>query len=141
MACSSLLTPLLNKIAPGRYGSRFLLIFLPPLYHTSFYFETKRKGVPFLEEARKLVLHHHKRYDGTGYPDGLVGDDIPLGARLLSVADSLDSMLSDRGYRSAMSIDDALNELHKCCGTMFCPVAVEALVSAYKSYLKESPLG
>lgn len=94
------------------------------------------KDIPFLEESRRLVLHHHERYDGTGYPDGLIGNDIPLGARLLAVADSFDSMTSDRACRAALSIDDALNELHKCCGTQLCPVAVEAFISGLKGHLQ-----
>ena len=94
------------------------------------------EGVTFLEESKKLVLHHHERYDGTGYPDGLSGDDIPFGARLLAVADSFDSMTSDRAYRTAMSIDVALNELSKQRGIQFCPIAVEAFVSGLKSFLK-----
>ncbi|MFC2006174.1 CHASE2 domain-containing protein [Chloroflexota bacterium] len=99
------------------------------------------KDIPFLEEPRKLVLHHHERYDGTGYPDGLIGNNIPLGARLISVADTFDSMTSDRAYRAAMSIDDALNELHKCSGTQLCPVAVEAFISAFNIATKKSLYG
>ncbi|MDD5287802.1 MAG: CHASE2 domain-containing protein [Dehalococcoidales bacterium] len=90
-------------------------------------------GIPFLEEARSLALHHHEKYDGTGYPDGLKGTDIPFGARLLAVADAFDSMTTDRAYRAAMSIEDALGELHKHRGTQFCPVAVDAFVSALKT--------
>jgi putative nucleotidyltransferase with HDIG domain len=97
--------------------------------------------IPFLEEARRLVLHHHERYDGTGYPDGLIGNDIPLGARLLSVADSFDSMTSDRAYRAAMSAEDALNELYKHRGTQFCPVVVEAFVSGFKTHVIKSSAG
>jgi len=85
--------------------------------------------VPFLEEPRKLVLHHHEKYDGTGYPDRLKGEDIPLGARLLAVADALDTMLTERSYRGAASMDHALSELRRCTGTHFCPVAVEASIS------------
>ncbi len=88
--------------------------------------------VSFLEEARNLVLHHHERYDGLGYPDGLSGEAIPLGARLLAVADAFDSMTSDRSYRPAMSAEDAVNELYNNIGTQFCPVAVQALAEAIK---------
>ncbi|MFC2041717.1 CHASE2 domain-containing protein [Chloroflexota bacterium] len=94
------------------------------------------KDIPFLEESKKLVLHHHERYDGAGYPDGLTGNDIPLGARLLAVVDTFDSMTSDRAYRPAMSVDEAMNELHKCSGTQLCPVAVEAFISGFETYLK-----
>lgn len=98
-------------------------------------------GISFLEEARKLTLHHHEKYDGTGYPDGLIGNDIPLGARLLAVADAFDSMTSNRSYRAAMSTEDALNELHKCCGTQFCPIAVEAFVSSFDTHVIKSSSG
>lgn len=98
-------------------------------------------GVPFLEEAKKLVLHHHERFDGSGYPDGLIGNDIPLGARLLAVADAFDSMTSDRAYRAAMSTEAAINELYKRCGTQFCPVAVEAFVSGLKTHLIKPSTG
>ncbi|MFC2036154.1 CHASE2 domain-containing protein [Chloroflexota bacterium] len=89
--------------------------------------------IPFLGEARNLALHHHERYDGSGYPDGLTGNDIPLGARLLAVADAFDSMTTDRAYRTAMNVDDALNELRKCIGTQLCPVTVEAFISGIES--------
>ncbi len=87
------------------------------------------KDIPFLEESTKFILYHHERYDGAGYPDGLKGNDIPLGARLLAVADAFDSMTSSRAYRKAMRPEDALRELQMSVGTQFCPVAVEALAS------------
>ncbi|MFC2022430.1 CHASE2 domain-containing protein [Chloroflexota bacterium] len=90
------------------------------------------KDIPFLEEARNLAKHHHEKYDGSGYPDGLAGNDIPLGARLLAVADTFDAMTSDRAYRPAMNVDDALTELRKCSGTQLCPVAVEAFISSFE---------
>ncbi|MFC1991124.1 CHASE2 domain-containing protein [Chloroflexota bacterium] len=90
------------------------------------------KDIPFLEESRKLLLHHHEKYDGTGYPDGLHGDDIPLGARLLAVADAFDSMTSDRSYRAARSTEQAIEELQKCSGKQFCPVAVSSFISEYR---------
>lgn len=90
------------------------------------------EGVPFLQEARKLIRHHHEKYDGTGYPDGLKGEEIPIGARLIAVADTFDTMTTDRAYRAAQSIDNALDELHRYSGTQFCPVAVKAFVSGFK---------
>ncbi|MDD5038803.1 MAG: CHASE2 domain-containing protein [Dehalococcoidales bacterium] len=95
-------------------------------------------NIDFLKEARNLILHHHERYDGTGYPDGLAGADIPLGARLLTVADAFDSMTSDRSYRTAISTEAAISELHKHSGTQFCPVAVEAFVSGFKTQFLQS---
>jgi HD-GYP domain-containing protein (c-di-GMP phosphodiesterase class II) len=90
------------------------------------------KGIPFLEGASELVLYHHERYDGKGYPDGLKGENIPIGARLIAVADAFDTMTTDRAYRSALTVDYSINELHKCSGTQFCPVAVKAFVSGLR---------
>jgi len=87
--------------------------------------------IPFLELARGIVLHHHERYDGGGYPEELKGEEIPMGARLLAVADSFDTMTTDRSYRAARSVDYAINELIGRSGTQFCPVAVEAFISSF----------
>jgi diguanylate cyclase (GGDEF)-like protein len=75
------------------------------------------------------VLHHHERWDGTGYPDGLAGTEIPLGARILFVADAFDAMTSEGLYGKACSPDDALSELVLCAGTQFDPSVVEALAA------------
>ena len=97
------------------------------------------KDIPFLEKARKLILYHHERYDGHGYPGGLNHEDTPIGAQLLSVADAFDSMTTGRSYRAALSIDHAVKELYRCCETQFCPVAVRAVISgndmSAKNYL------
>lgn len=90
-------------------------------------------NVPFLEEARNLILDHHERYDGTGYPNKLHCDDIPVGARLLAVADAFDTMTTDRAYRAALSIDYAIEELRRCAGKQFCPDAVEAFIAGLHS--------
>jgi putative nucleotidyltransferase with HDIG domain len=87
------------------------------------------RDIPYLDKARNLVLHHHERYDGTGYPHSLKGEDIPIGARILAVADAFDTMTTDRSYRDALSKDYAISELYKCAGTQFCPIAVGAFVS------------
>jgi diguanylate cyclase (GGDEF)-like protein/PAS domain S-box-containing protein len=87
---------------------------------------------PALAEAAKIVRASHERHDGAGYPDGLVGDDIPLAARIISVCDSYDAMTSDRAYRTAMSPELALSELHNCSGTQFDPRVVKAFVAALK---------
>jgi len=92
------------------------------------------KDVPFLEKAKTLILHHHERYDGSGYPGGLKCEDIPIGARLLAVADAFDTMTTDRSYRAAPGVDYALEELSRCSGTQFCPVTVEAFISSLKRY-------
>ena len=91
------------------------------------------KNIPFLANARELVLHHHEEYDGTGYPDGLRGHDIPLGARILAVADAFDSITSDRAYRAALGIQTALNELRLHSGSQFCPYVSEAFIAAVET--------
>ncbi|MFC1981231.1 HD-GYP domain-containing protein [Chloroflexota bacterium] len=92
------------------------------------------KEVAFLQKARRLVLRHHERYDGKGYPDGLKGEVIPIGARLLAVADAFDTMTTDRPYLTAVSIDYAISELRRFSGTQFCPTAVKAFISGFYEY-------
>jgi len=82
--------------------------------------------IKFLEQPSNIVLHHHEKYDGTGYPDKLKGLDIPLGARIFGVADTVDAMTSDRPYRKALSFEIAKEELAKFSGIQFDPVVVKA---------------
>lgn len=84
--------------------------------------------IPFLEDVSRIVRHHHERWDGKGYPDGIGGEAIPLGARIFAVADSFDAMTSDRPYRRAMSVKDARVEVARCRGTQFDPDVVDAFV-------------
>ena len=86
-------------------------------------------GIPFLEEVARIVRHHHERWDGMGYPDGLKGDRIPLGARIFAVGDSFDAMTSDRPYRRALLIDGAREEIRRCSGAQFDPAVVTAFLS------------
>jgi len=76
-----------------------------------------------------VIRHHHERFDGMGYPDGLRGEDIPLLARILFVADAFDSMTADRPYRKAPGVEYALYELMRCAGTQFDPSIVHAFLS------------
>ena len=78
--------------------------------------------------VKEMVRNHHERFDGTGYPDKLAGEEIPLSARILAVADTLDAMTSDRPYRPAMSLDVARHEITDLAGRQFCPTVVAALV-------------
>jgi len=78
------------------------------------------------------VIHHHERFDGKGYPDGLKGEEISIGARILCVADCFDAMVSERPYRRSMTIEEAIMELKKCSGTQFDPEIVKIFVSAMR---------
>jgi response regulator RpfG family c-di-GMP phosphodiesterase len=84
------------------------------------------KPLRFLACEAKAVRHHHERYDGKGYPDGLKGDDIPLIARVVSVADAFDAMTSDRPYRSKRPLATAMEEIVRGAGTQFDPLAADA---------------
>jgi hypothetical protein len=86
--------------------------------------------IEFLDEAFKGILHHHERLDGTGYPMGLRGIQIPEFARVIAVADAFDSMTSTRSYRGAREVHEAIAELQRCKGTQFDPRMVDALVQA-----------
>lgn len=87
------------------------------------------RGIRFLESALPIVLHHHERYDGTGYPEELSGGEIPLAARIFAVADAYDAMTSDRPYQAAMSHEEAVAELKRNASTQFDPQVVEAFLS------------
>jgi len=86
--------------------------------------------VSFLKEPRAIILHHHERWDGKGYPEGLKGKKIPLGARILAVADSFEAMMSDRPYRKALDLQDAIKEIEDNAGTQFDPLVVTAFIDA-----------
>lgn len=85
--------------------------------------------LPLYRVAKDLILHHHEHFDGTGYPDGLKGEEIPLGARIIAVADAFDAMVSDRPYRSAFSYQTAIAKLKAGKGTQFDPVIVDAFLA------------
>ena len=80
------------------------------------------------EKVVAMIEHHHDHYDGSGLHQVVAGKDIPLGARVLAVADAFDAMTSDRPYRSAMSVEKALNEIRRCAGTQFAPVVATAFL-------------
>ena len=86
-------------------------------------------GVPYLAKEIPIVLAHQEHWDGTGYPFGLVGDEIPLGARLFAIADTFDALTSDRPYRLSRSFEDALDIIRAGAGTQFDPKAVAAFLS------------
>jgi HD-GYP domain-containing protein (c-di-GMP phosphodiesterase class II) len=84
--------------------------------------------IGFLRGALPVVLHHHERFDGRGYPDGLAGAAIPLGARIFAVADTFDAMMSDRPYHQACSFAEARAEIERCAGSQFDPEVVAAFL-------------
>jgi HD-GYP domain-containing protein (c-di-GMP phosphodiesterase class II) len=77
-----------------------------------------------------MIKHHHENFDGTGYPDGLAGNQIPLGARIIMIADTIDAMTTDRPYRRAMTLARALEELGKYAGLQFDPVLVKLVAKS-----------
>ncbi len=95
------------------------------------------RQVRFLQGAAEIVLAHHERWDGKGYPKQLHEDEVPLGARIFTVVDTFDSMTSDRPYRKAKSTLDALNEILRCSGSQFDPSVVEAFLDIYETWVKQ----
>jgi len=126
-------------------------ILLKPAKLTSEQFEEVKKHsvigeqilshIEFLRPAAKIVRHHHERFDGAGYPDGLSADRIPLGARLFTVADTLDAMLSDRCYRQAPGYQAARAEILRCGGTQFDPDVVELFAAVPEQAWQELRIG
>ena len=96
--------------------------------HSRLGYELLQK-IDFLGDSASIVLYHHERYDGTGYPEGLSGEEIPLGARIFSVIDALDALTSDRSYRKGVSFETARNVIKKASGTQFDPAVVDVFMS------------
>ncbi len=84
-----------------------------------------------LRDAIPYVLYHHERWDGSGYPSGKAGEEIPVEARVLAVADAFDAMTSDRPYRRALSREEALAEVERCAGTQFDPMIARAFLKVF----------
>ena len=98
------------------------------------------KHMRLLQTEVAMIKHHHERWDGKGYPDGLKGEEIPLVARILGVADAFDAMTSDRAYRQAHTREYALNELKTGSGAQFDPKVVEAFVKVLEKELKNNTM-
>jgi len=122
----------------GKLGVRDAVLKKPGLLTAAEYEEIKQHptlgaqivgGINLLGKGSAWIRHHHERYDGTGFPDGLAGEDIPLGARIVTVADAYDAMLSARSYKPDFTPERARQELVDCSGTQFDPVVVKALLS------------
>ncbi len=96
------------------------------------------------EEVLKYIKHHHERFDGTGYPDGLKGNIVPLGARIIAVVEAFEAMTQDRPYRAALSAAQAIQELHRCSDTQFDPQVVAVFEKLYHEIFHsfdKSPMG
>jgi putative nucleotidyltransferase with HDIG domain len=92
-----------------------------------------------LAEVGLIVRHHHERWDGGGYPDGIQGEAIPLGARIICACDAYSAMTTDRPYRAAMPVDEALAELRRGTGTQFDPAVVEAVMATVAQHAGPRP--
>ena len=88
------------------------------------------ENVSFLRPAARAILDHQERWDGTGYPNGLQGQDISIEGRILAVCDAFDAMLTDRPYRPARTETEAIEELLRCAGSHFDPEVVKAFLTA-----------
>jgi hypothetical protein len=94
--------------------------------------EQMLKSIDFLRPALPVVRHHHERWDGRGYPDNLAGEDIPIGARIVGVCDAFDAMTTDRPYKKAMPVQEALEEILRNSGTQFDPHCAALLIDVVK---------
>ncbi|MBN2754950.1 MAG: GAF domain-containing protein [Candidatus Goldbacteria bacterium] len=93
--------------------------------------------IPQLKDILPVIRHHHERFDGNGYPAGLVGEDIPMHSRIISIADTLDAMLTDRPYRKGLPLETCVQEIQHCSGTQFDPEIVPVAIKAIKKYFSK----
>ena len=126
----------------GKIGVRDSILLKPGKLTSEEWVEMKKhpqigyeilQNIDFLAPAAEIVLCHQERWDGKGYPNNLSKSDIPLGARIFAVVDTLDAMTSDRPYRKALSFDTALKEIRSCSGTQFDPQVTEAFLEILPS--------
>jgi HD-GYP domain-containing protein (c-di-GMP phosphodiesterase class II) len=94
-------------------------------------------NIPNLASCVSIILHHHERWDGGGYPEGLKGEEIPIEARILAIADTFEAMTATRPYRSAFSREEVIRELRKGAGTQFDPKLVEIFIDLIKAGFPE----
>lgn len=118
-------TPDSILLKPGRLSPDEMTIMRE---HCQRGYEMVRK-IPFLREAAEIVYSHQERFDGNGYPRGLKGNDIPLGARIFAIADTLDAMTSDRPYRKGTTFAAARTEIARCSGTQFDPMIINVFLT------------
>jgi putative nucleotidyltransferase with HDIG domain len=132
----------------GKIGMSNALLYKPQQFSLDEWQEFRRHPIiganmvenfPLFRKGRALILHHHERWDGQGYPNRLAGEEIPIGARVICVADALEAMTSDRVYRKALTLDEAVEEFHRERGRQFDPKAVEALLVVVDSQRQQQP--
>lgn len=132
----------------GKIGMSNALLYKPDRFSLDEWQEFRRhpaiganmvENFPLFREGRDLILYHHERWDGQGYPARLAGEEIPLGACIIAAADALEAMTSDRVYRKALSLEEAMEEFRKERGYQFSPKVVDALLKALESQRKQSP--
>ena len=90
------------------------------------------RGVKFLERVTDMVRHHHERVDGKGYPDGLKGDEISIGAKIVNVADAFDAMTTDRPYRAGFTVEKAVEQMEEKAGSQFAAEIVQVFVAVLR---------
>jgi len=126
----------------GKVGIRDEILFKASSLNSDEWAEIRRhceygwsilRDVPRMEDVSLMLLHHHERFDGRGYPVGLKGNEIPYGARIISVADAFDAMTSDRPYRASIGVGAAVHELTIHAGTQFDPEVVQAFLALLRS--------
>ena len=93
-------------------------------------------AVPGMEYTLDCIRHHHERWDGEGYPFGLIRDECPLLARLMAVADAMSAMTTDRPYRKAMPVEEAVKRLEAGAGTQWDPTCVDAMINAMRKQFR-----
>lgn len=126
--------PMDITLKPGRLtGEERSLLEKHPLFSVQML-----QRIPGLEGVLNIIKHHHEAYDGSGYPNGVAGEEIPLGARILACADALEAMTCKRPHRWPLPLTDALMEIRRSSGKIFDPMVVEALFKAYQA--RELPL-
>lgn len=133
----------------GKMGIREQILNKPSMLTVTEFDEMKKHSVTGAEivgkvrrfqEETEIIRHHHERWDGKGYPDGLKGTAIPLGARIVAVADTFDAMTSDRPYRKALTPEEALKEIEKCAGTQLDPDVVKLFCEIFPSIAQDIAL-
>ena len=108
--------------------------------HPEYGYEMLR-SLEFLDDAAELVLSHHEKFDGTGYPRGLRGDSIPLGARIFSVVDAVDAMIYKRPYNAPVTFKEAAEEVRRCAGTQFDPELIPLTIEVLEGCVPKNLRG